>query len=76
MRLADMVALFLCLAPAVFAQAQYGSIGGTIRDTSQAIVPGVTVSIVNSETGRGTAGVTGADGRYLPSIRGRNGSIT
>ena len=55
MRLADMVALFLCLASAVFAQAQYGSIGGTIRDTSQAIVPGV--SIVNSETGRGTAGV-------------------
>src|SRR5438034_8830217 len=60
-----LVAALLLSASYVLAQAQYGSIGGGVTDTTGAVIPGVAVSVVNAETGQITTGVTGVDGRYL-----------
>jgi outer membrane receptor protein involved in Fe transport len=46
------------------AQALYGSITGTISDSSGAAVPGVTVTLTNEETGLELTGVTDATGNY------------
>jgi hypothetical protein len=65
MKLGRATALLVFSAPLVFAQAQYGSIGGTVTDTTGAVIPAVAITIVNAETGQSTAGVSGADGHYL-----------
>src|ERR1041385_4698787 len=65
MKLGRATALLVFSAPLVFAQAQYGSIGGTVTDTTRAVIPAVAITIVNAETGQSTAGVSGADGHYL-----------
>jgi hypothetical protein len=49
----------------VFAQGHLGTIGGTVRDTTGAVIPEVAVSVVNTATGQVAKSVTGADGRYL-----------
>ena len=55
----------LFLAPAVAAaQAIYGSLTGTIADTSGAGVPGATVTIKNEDTGLELSGVTDEIGVY------------
>jgi outer membrane receptor protein involved in Fe transport len=46
------------------AQALYGSVTGTITDSSAATVPGVTVAITNEETGLTLTGVTDNTGSY------------
>jgi len=65
MRLALAILLFAVLIPGLYGQAQYGSISGTLKDASGAVIPGVTVTVVNSETGQAATTVSGADGRYL-----------
>jgi hypothetical protein len=54
-------------APA-FAQETRGSVGGRVTDPSGAILPGVTVTAVNSDTGGKTVAVTNTDGVYLLSF--------
>jgi hypothetical protein len=49
----------------LLAQAQYGSVSGTIRDSTGAVIPGVTVVLSHIETGQDVKGSTAADGRYL-----------
>jgi hypothetical protein len=46
------------------AQATTGSISGTVTDESGGVVPGVTITVKNPETGLERAEVTDADGRY------------
>ena len=61
------IVLFLLAlrVPAALAQEFRGSITGTVSDKSQAVLPGVTVTATNVDTGVGTNAVTNADGSYL-----------
>ena len=55
-----------------FAHAQYedGSLVGTIRDSSGAVVPGAVVTVTNTATGISENITTSADGDYeFPSLR-------
>src|SRR5712691_551342 len=46
-------------------QAQIGAnVGGIVTDNSGAVLPGVTITIINTATGRTRSLVTSADGRY------------
>ena len=65
MRALQAVALALLVPSVLFAQAQYGSIGGAVKDSTGAVIPGVAISIVHSETGQAARGVSAEDGRYL-----------
>ena len=59
------VAAAISLMPATAAaQALYGSVTGTITDSSAATVPGVTVAITNEETGLTLTGFTDNTGSY------------
>ena len=51
--------------PAAQAQEFRGSITGTVSDKSAAVLPGVTVTATNVDTGIATTAVTNADGGYL-----------
>src|SRR6187549_129452 len=46
------------------AQERFGSVAGTVTDTSEAAVPGATVTATNKETGAMKVVVSGADGTY------------
>jgi hypothetical protein len=61
------IVLFLLAlrVPAAQAQEFRGSITGTVSDKSAAVLPGVTVTATNVDTGIGTTAVTNADGGYL-----------
>ena len=51
-RLAIVAAFSICLASAVFAQnTNSGDIRGTVTDATGAIIPGVTVTLLNTNTG-------------------------
>ena len=61
-----LVALLLTLglaAPAM-AQGERGVIGGTVADAQGGVLPGVTVTARNVNTGFTQSAVTEADGRY------------
>ena len=47
------------------AQTNTGQIAGTIRDTSGALMPGVTVTVTNVNTGSSRSEVTGPNGGYV-----------
>ncbi len=55
----------LFAAASLNAQGQYGSIGGRVVDATGAVVPAVTITVVNDETGQITTVVTDDGGRYL-----------
>ncbi len=58
-------ALLLTVAPAAFAQnTNSGEIRGTVSDPSGAVIPGVAVAILNTQTGVTTNLVTNASGIY------------
>src|SRR5687768_13864553 len=60
-------ATLLCvtvLAAPALAQSTGGSLLGTITDDQGGVLPGVTVSARNTETGLTRTTVTGADGQY------------
>ena len=62
-----MTALALLLAVTATpagAQERFSGLTGTVTDASGAVLPGVTVSITNKQTGKIFAAVTGADGVY------------
>lgn len=48
----------------VAAQNTSGAIAGTITDTQGGVLPGVTLTITNAETGVGRSAVTEGDGKY------------
>ncbi len=58
------VALNLILATATFAQTVTGTMKGTVTDKSGGVLPGVTLTIRNVETGLERIVTTGKDGTY------------
>src|SRR5687767_14713264 len=58
--------LMLSVAPAVFAQGQAinGTIEGSVTDDSGAVLPGVTVTVTNTDTGDVRVVVTNENGIY------------
>jgi hypothetical protein len=62
--LAAMLVTGIALPAAAQSQAVNGSIEGTIRDSSGAALPGVTITITNTDTGAQRVVVAGNDGEY------------
>jgi hypothetical protein len=62
--LAALAAAWFLGSDAAFAQATTGSISGVVVDQSKAVLPGVTVVVVNLDTGAERAMVTDVQGRY------------
>ena len=56
---------FLSLAPSAFAQAVYGSIAGTVKDSSGATVPGATVTVTSTERKTVDTVVSNESGFYV-----------
>src|SRR5262245_22138775 len=65
------LAVLLCLFISNFAFAQgNGSLGGVVTDPSGALVPGVTITATNTETGVETTTLTNESGAYqFPSLQ-------
>jgi len=62
--LAFVVLASFAAAPAATAQILYGNVVGVVRDSSGAVMPGVTVTIVNKDTNLTREATTNADGAY------------
>jgi protocatechuate 3,4-dioxygenase beta subunit len=59
------LAIFFALAPSLMAQtAATGALAGTVTDQSGSVIPNVTVTASNTDTGQSRTGMTGADGAY------------
>ena len=65
-----LMALIAVLATsAIAAQERFGGLAGVVTDSSQAPVPGVTVTATNKQTGAARTTVTGTDGAYrIPDL--------
>src|ERR1035441_6793371 len=59
-----LVAILALCATAVFAQTNRGSLSGTVSDQTQAVMPGVTVTITNLGTNEVRKVTTSANGSY------------
>src|SRR5688500_17924189 len=67
--LSGILALFVLLAPAAMAQETRGSIEGVVRDTSGAVLPGVTIEATSTALVAPASAVTDANGVYrFPSL--------
>ena len=80
-RLFGLGLFLLALTPSTaVAQAVYGSISGTVNDSSGGVLPGVTVTITSVERKTADSVVTNESGRFtkerlLPgSLRGESGA--
>src|SRR5208282_4721963 len=63
--------VFLFMAPAltVFGQNDTGSVVGAIQDTSGAVVPGASITVLNKATGASFTTATDSSGEYeVPSL--------
>ena len=58
---------FLLLAIPAFGQISTAQLSGKVTDTSNAVLPGATVTVTQAETGAVRSVVTDADGAYLVS---------
>src|SRR5580698_9276289 len=67
-RLTCSTALLLCTAAGLFAQAGSGTITGTLIDPSGSVVPGATVSILNTSTGVTRSITTNDAGIYVATF--------
>ena len=64
-RFVFVLCLVVCLAKPAFSQNRStGEIRGVVTDTSGAVLPGVTVTVLNTNTGVATTFVTNGDGLY------------
>jgi hypothetical protein len=61
---AVVAALCLVAAPSAFAQTTNATLGGTVSDASRALIPGVTVTATNTQTGIVSTIVTNESGAY------------
>src|SRR5215510_5985105 len=58
------VALYLLLLPCAFAQTSNATVGGTVSDSTGALIPGVSITATNVATGIVTNVVTNEAGAY------------
>ena len=58
-----LVVALTCVYP-LHAQVLYGSLTGTVKDQSGAVIPGATVTITNSQTGQTREGTSDTSGTY------------
>jgi hypothetical protein len=65
MRFCKAAVLLTAVTAIAYGQAQFGSIGGFVKDSTDAVVPGAAVSVVNADTGLATRVVSSPDGSYL-----------
>src|SRR5438094_1378354 len=63
-RLVAAVGLLVCLLASAFAQTNYATLGWTIGDSSGALIPGVTITAKNIDTGIVTTVVSNETGAY------------
>ena len=56
--------VFVLMACTIDAQERFGGVTGTVTDSSDAAVPGATVTVTNKETGAMKVAVSSADGTY------------
>jgi hypothetical protein len=64
-----LVALLASIATAATAQERFGGLEGILTDSSQAAVPGATITATNTQTGATRVVVSGADGAYrIPDL--------
>src|SRR5437588_5775569 len=62
--------LLLCGTPYLFAQSERGTVSGTIRDSTGAVIPGAKVAITNTATGVATNLTSNEVGEYtLPNLQ-------
>src|SRR3954470_547422 len=63
---ASIIAILLAVVAsgAATAQERFGGLAGVVTDTSQAPVPGATITVTNKQTGTSRTAVSGADGTY------------
>jgi hypothetical protein len=67
---AFLVGLVCAIAVNAGAQERFGSLIGTVIDTTKAAVPGATVTATNKETGAARVVISGADGSYrVPDLQ-------
>ena len=59
------VAILLAFPTAALAQRTTATVRGTVRDATQAVLPGVAVSVTNEETGLVRAVITNGEGIYV-----------
>ncbi len=57
--------LFLLICAHAFAQSQFASLSGTLRDSSGAVIPGVSLKITNTETGETWPAESNGQGNYV-----------
>src|SRR5712692_4595008 len=57
--------IFLCLVPRAWAQFDSGQISGFVRDNSQSVFPGVTVTATNESSGERHQTLTNGSGYYV-----------
>src|SRR4051812_29577840 len=57
----------LLLSASAYAQRTSATVRGTVRDSTQAVLPGATVTVVNQDTGLTRATVTNSVGAYVAS---------
>lgn len=62
--LAALAALFLFPLASAWAQAASGVVLGTVLDPQQAVIPGATVTVINTATGVASLGATDKDGHF------------
>ncbi len=65
LRMLVLITLGLISAPAIYAQTTTGSVQGTVKDTSGAVIPGVQVTARNVDTGISTSATSDDVGLYL-----------
>src|SRR5438046_7205285 len=61
---AALLLLAICFTATAFAQTTNATLGGTVSDPSRALIPGVTVTATNTQTGIVTTVVTNETGAY------------
>jgi hypothetical protein len=64
-RLVALFTLLLSFATAAFAQKDTGGIGGTVKDSTGAVVAGAKVTVTDADRGTSEGTTTDAQGGYL-----------
>src|SRR5205085_1888628 len=63
-RISGIAAALFCLAIQAFGQSSNASVSGTVADVGKALIPGVSITVTNTDTGVVSTGVTNESGTY------------